>query len=184
MYLESHNFHWREGFSYDYPQRRDVFHKLVNSLNHRRICVLTGTRRTGKTTLMKQFIDHLIDNGTPRANIVYYSFDEDRPSIRDIVQEYERRIGKEIAFSKDKYFIFLDEIQKLDDWQNKIKYFYDHYKNLKFIVSGSASLFIKEKARESLAGRMEELSVGSLSFMEYLIFKKKEDMLAKPDMFS
>ena len=184
MNLESYNFHWRKGYSYGFPLKRQYYGNLVKSLKNRRITILTGTRRTGKTTLMKQMIDNLIEDNTPRENIVYYSSDEDQPTIRDILSTYEIKIGKEIAFSKDKYFFFLDEIQKLKDWQNKLKYFYDHYKNLKFIISGSASLFIKKGVRESLAGRIKEFSLGPLTFKEYLIFEEKKEYINKSELFS
>jgi predicted AAA+ superfamily ATPase len=176
MDLESYNFHWREGFSYGFPKKRESYDALVKSLSKRRITVLTGTRRTGKTTLMKQLMDWLVKKRIPRANILYYSFDEEQPEIREIVDEYEQKIGKELAFSKSKHYLFLDEIQKLDDWQNKVKYFYDHYGKLKFVISGSASLFIKKGVRESLAGRASDFSLGPLSFREFLLFSDKESL--------
>jgi predicted AAA+ superfamily ATPase len=177
MDLESYNFHWREGFSYGFPKKRESYDALVKSLSKRRITVLTGTRRTGKTTLMKQLMDWLVKKRIPRANILYYSFDEEQPEIREIVDEYEQKIGKELAFSKSKHYLFLDEIQKLDDWQNKVKYFYDHYNKLKFVISGSASLFIKKGVRESLAGRVSDFSLGPLSFREFLLFSEKESLI-------
>jgi predicted AAA+ superfamily ATPase len=177
MDLESYNFHWRDGFSYGFPKKRGSYDALVKSLSKKRITVITGTRRTGKTTLMKQLIEWLIDNKVPRSNILYYSFDEDQPEIREIVDEYEGKIGKELAFSKKKYYLFLDEVQKLENWHNKVKYFYDNYKNLKFVISGSASLFIRKGMRESLAGRVSDFSLGPLSFREFLMFSEKESLL-------
>ena len=184
MNLESYNFHWREGFNYGFPKKRESYDDLVKSLSKRRITVIAGTRRTGKTTLMKQLVDRLIENGAKRANILYYSFDEEQPQIREIVDEYEKKIGKELAFSKKKYYLFLDEVQKLDDWQNKVKYFYDHYNNLKFVISGSASLFIKKGVRESLAGRVSDFSLGPLSFGEFLLFSGKESLIKDMELHS
>lgn len=184
MNLESYNFHWREGYSYNFPVKRESYELLAKSLRGRRISVITGTRRTGKTTLMKQLIDCLIEDGTSRANILYYSFDEEQPTVREVVSKYEQKIGKELAFSKEKFYIFLDEVQKLNDWQNKVKYFYDHYTNIKFIISGSASLFIRKGFRESLAGRVKDFSLGPLSFREYLLFLKKGSLIKKPEMHS
>lgn len=177
MNLESFNFHWRDGFSYGFTKKREIYDSLIKSLSKKRITVITGTRRTGKTTLMKQMMDWLIENGTTRANILYYSFDEEQPQIREVVDEYEKKIGKELAFLNKKYYLFLDEVQKLNDWQNKVKYFYDHYKNLKFVISGSASLFIKKGIRESLAGRVSDFSLGPLNFKEFLIFSGKESLI-------
>jgi len=184
MDLERYNFHWRDGFNYDFPKKRENYDILAKSLLKTRITVITGTRRTGKTTIMKQLMDWLIEHGTPRPHILYYSFDEEQPQIRQIVDEYEKKIGKEIAFSKNKYFLLLDEVQKLDDWQNKVKYFYDHFKNLKIVISGSASLFIKKGVRESLAGRVADFSLGPLSFREYLLFTGKDPLLKDINLHS
>lgn len=68
-------------------------------------------------------------------------------------------LGKDILKEK-RVYIFLDEIQKLKDWQNQIKIFYDLYPNLKFIVS--------KRAMESLAGRTFEYLLPLLSFSEFL----------------
>ena len=92
MDLEGYNFHWREGFNYGFPKKRESYDTLVKSLSKKRITIITGTRRTGKTTLMKQLMDWLIKNGTARSSILYYSFDEEQPQIRDIVNEYEKKI--------------------------------------------------------------------------------------------
>ncbi len=184
MELEKYCFHWRKGYRYDFPIQREAFGALFRSLKGRRITVLTGTRRTGKTTLMKQLIDSLVDKGVPSQNIIYFSFDEEQPSIGDIVDEYQLKRGLDIVSSSEKFFFFLDEVQKLEDWQNKVKYFYDHYKNLKFIITGSASLFIRKGVRESLAGRVREFYLGPLNFREYLNFTDNNELISKPQLFS
>jgi len=183
MHLEDYNFHWRKGHTYGYEKKREIYPELWKSRKNRRITVITGTRRVGKTTIMKQIINDLIREGLPRYNILYFSFDEERPAIREVIKGYEGKLGKEILASGEKYYVFLDEIQKLGNWHEQIKYFYDAYENIKFFVSGSASLFIKEGVRESLAGRVKEFYMGALSFREYLIFTDKEYMLEKTGMF-
>lgn len=70
-----------------------------------------------------------------------------------------------------KIYIFLDEIQKLPDWENKIKIYYDMYKNIKFIISGSASINVEKKSNESLAGRMYDFILKTLTFKEYLTLR-------------
>jgi predicted AAA+ superfamily ATPase len=68
----------------------------------------------------------------------------------------------ELDPTKDHIYIFLDEIQKIEDWQSKVKIYYDLYPNIKFIVSGSSSLYLKKQ--ESLAGRMQEIQIKPLNF--------------------
>jgi predicted AAA+ superfamily ATPase len=147
------------------------------------ITILTGNRRTGKTTLMYQLMDALVAGGVPRTRILYYSFDDERPSLRELVKAFEKHIGEEVLFSKKRYYLFLDEIQKLEDWQNKVKLYYDGPADIKFVLSGSSSLFIRRRTTESLAGRVREYSLGPLTFAEYLNFVDLGYMARDPAAF-
>jgi len=74
--------------------------------------------------------------------------------------------------SENKTFIFIDEIQYLNNPTSLLKLFYDHYKNnFKLIVSGSSSFAIKSKFKDSLVGRIIDLEIFGLSFKEFLDFK-------------
>ena len=182
--MEKYNFHWKEGFFYNFPKKRFLFNDIVKEIESKQIISLIGLRRTGKTTILKQVIDHLIKSKkVKREYILFYSFDEEQPKIEEIVTEYETKLGKELLDIKDKIYIFLDEIQKLKNWQNQVKYYYDNYQNIKFFVSGSSSLFIKKHTQESLAGRIYEFVLNPLSFEEFLIFKNKKQMLKKKNLF-
>ncbi len=180
--IEKHNFHWKEGFFYNFPKKRKLFSKLVGEVKSQQIISLIGLRRTGKTTILKQLIDYLIQKRVKRESIIFYSFDESQPKVADIIQDYESRVGKTVLETKERVYIFLDEIQKLKNWQNQIKYYYDSYRNIKFFVSGSSSLFIKKQTRESLAGRIYEFILEPLSFEEFLIFRNMDDLLKKPGL--
>lgn len=182
--IEKHNFHWKEGFFYNFPKKRFLFKDLIKELTSKQIISIIGLRRTGKTTLLKQLIDYLIKSEKVRREyLLYYSFDEEQPKIKDIIDEYETKIGKELLEINRRVYIFLDEIQKLDNWQNQIKYYYDNYKNVKFFVSGSSSLFIRKYSQESLAGRNYEFILNPLSFEEFLIFKGKREFTKKKKLF-
>ncbi len=142
---------------------------------------MLGLRRTGKTTLLKQLIDHLVvEKNIPRLNILYYTFDEP-VEWQEVLDEY-LKVSQRDLDSPALYF-FLDEVQKLNDWQNKLKIYYDHYPNIKFIVSGSSSLFIRKKS-ESLAGRILEFILPPLSFTEFILYKGKAELLQKKEVFS
>ena len=180
--FEKFNRHWVSGFVYPFEKKRDFFEVLRGYLVKKQIVALTGIRRTGKTVLFKQLINHLVDNGVARKNILYFSFDEQKPSIDDLLREYCQAASLELG--KDKIFVFLDEVQKLGDWQNQVKTYYDNYENIKFFVSGSATLFIHKKAHESLAGRIFLLDLPILSFKEFLNFKGKKEYVDNPMMFS
>lgn len=94
-------------------------------------------------------------------------------------------LEQELPQIKQKVYIFLDEIQYIPFWQGVLKRFYDLNPNLKFIISDSASLFIRKKFQESLAGRIFSTEISPLSFRDYLILSKKQKLseLILPDSF-
>jgi predicted AAA+ superfamily ATPase len=71
-------------------------------------------------------------------------------------------------FPSERLFFFLDEIQYIPEWSLLLKKYIDPYPQLKFVVTGSSSLFIKNQARESLAGRILETVMPPLSYGDFL----------------
>lgn len=180
--LAKYNFHWREGFFYGYDKRRDLYYELLKYTDVRPALGVIGLRRTGKTVLLKQLIDYLVEKGVEREKILYFSFDETVFSLEELISEYQARIGVELG-KAGKVYIFLDEVQKLEGWQDQLKYYYDSYPEIKFFVSGSSSLFLRKKAEESLAGRIFLFQMPVLSFREFLRLKGDEEMAEKPGLF-
>jgi len=171
------NPHWEDGFFYPFPLKRKVFHRLKSAIPQPLILSLSGPRRVGKTVLMKQMINQLIEEGYPRRNILFFSLDEFSGNLLEILKEWEKIIGKKI--SGKNYFIFFDEIQNIEEWAKKLKIIYDTL-GVKIFVSGSASMQIR-KGSESLAGRILEFYVPPLFYDEYLMFsgKSKSDIKEK-----
>ncbi len=179
--LLKYNFHWKSDFAYGYAKKRDLFHALVRQIDNAQIIGIVGLRRTGKTVILKQLIDHLIEHDHPRDRIIYYSFDDEVVPLQEIFRDFTSRVGVDVS-SAGKLHVFLDEIQKLDNWQNQIKYYYDTHPGVKFYVSGSSSIFLKKKAEESLAGRIFLFHLPVLSFREFLLFKGEGRLLENPEL--
>ncbi|MBI4163741.1 MAG: ATP-binding protein [Candidatus Aenigmarchaeota archaeon] len=152
------------------PYKRSLFNQLIRSLNNRQVISITGLRRTGKTTLMFQLIQKLLDDGVKNSSVLYFSFDEYAESLDEVINAYREAQKKDFR-EEGKYYIFLDEIQKLSKWENQIKKYYDLYPKVKFVISGSESLFIAEKTKETLAGRIYELVLKPMSFSEFIGLK-------------
>ncbi|MCM8800791.1 MAG: ATP-binding protein [Candidatus Omnitrophica bacterium] len=180
--LLKYNPHWEKGFRYPFEKKREVFNFLLKSLSKRQIVEIVGLRRTGKTTLLFQVINHLLENKIEPFKIWYFTFDEEKVSLDELFKEFS--LQTQIDFRKEKLYIFLDEIQKLPDFQAQLKVYYDLYPNLKFYLSGSTSLFIKKKIQDSLAGRIMEAYLLPLNFKEYLYFKGKSELIEKPHVFA
>ena len=169
MEFERQNPHWEDGFFYPFPLKRFLYYQIIKYFDKPLIFAIFGMRRVGKTVLMKQLINHLIQHGVKRQNILYFSFDDFSINFWDVIREWERRIGSRVS---QQHYLFLDEIQKLSNWQEKIKLLYDT-SGAKIVVTGSASALLK-KGSESLAGRVIEFIMPPLSFHEYLLFRGEE----------
>jgi len=166
-------------------RKRDDLNELINFLPKRQILLLKGLRRVGKTTLMYQLIEHLLKETTNPFHILYFSFDIEIAKLDEILSEYQQKVLHKDLESNltTRYYIFLDEVHKLRDWANQIKVFYDLYPNLKFIISGSASINIDKQAKESLAGRLYEFYIRPLDFAQYLKFKDIQIDEQKIDLY-
>jgi predicted AAA+ superfamily ATPase len=161
---------WKGEFSLEYKDR-EIYGDIRKFVTLPQMVALTGLRRVGKTTLMLKMVTDSVARSFSPRNIVYFSFDEFRESrIREVLSQYETLMRCDLATGR--YLILLDEIQKLQGWEDQLKTIYDHYrKSLKIIISSSESLFIRKGAKESLAGRLFEFKVEPLSFREYLVFR-------------
>ncbi len=160
---------WEDKFELEFKDR-EIYKKLQKFVSLRQIIAFTGLRRTGKTTLMMKLVKDALKKGFDARNIIYFSFDEFREvEIREVMRAYEEIMEKDLRDGK--YLVLFDEIQKLNNWEDQLKVIYDTFKNIKLIISGSESLFIKW-SRETLAGRIFEFKIEPLTFKEFLIFKE------------
>ncbi len=137
--------------------------------------LLRGARQVGKTTLLEQVIRYLLDEkGVESRRILRVQFDE-IPSLKDLDEPilaitawYQNRIlgssFNEAAHARKPAFLFFDEAQNLTDWAPQIKTLVDHH-TVRAIVTGSSALRI-EAGRDSLAGRVAALDLGSLLLRE------------------
>jgi len=148
----------------DTPEfKREIHEKINKYLNKKQIIALTGIRRVGKTTVMKQLIAEM-----PQKKCIYFSFDETDLQTKDVLNF----VINYFINNFDAKYLFFDEIHYIPDWQGILKRHYDTT-DLKFIISGSASLHIR-KGRESLAGRIMYFHLPPLEFREFLALNKEE----------
>lgn len=159
------------------PYQRWAFDVLLRKLKAALApaVVLRGARQVGKTTLQEQVIKHLYEKeGVEPRRILRVQFD-DIPTVRGlnepllaIARWFENRIlGQTLnqaAHAKKPAFVFLDEVQNLPDWAPQLKALVDHH-TLHVVATGSSALRI-EAGRDSLAGRITTLDLGTLLLRE------------------
>ena len=148
---------------------RRVFRLLKEHLNEPEVTVITGMRRTGKTTTLKYLLEK-----TPHQNKLF--LDLERLEFRRIfMQESFQEMQGDLEFLgfdfSKKGVIAIDEVQLIPEVVSFIKYYHDHF-NIKFLLSGSSSYYLKNRMTESLAGRKRIFELYPLDFQEFLIFKE------------
>ena len=169
--LYSYNPWWRVGvMSQDMvkPTKRFAYFESMRWLENtsvRRFVLLSGARRVGKTTIMYQMAQSLLDKGVQPKSILYLSFDHPILkfySVEEIVEIYATNV-----YPEEKCWLFFDEIQYADDWELYLKVFYDRKPHIYITATGSASPVIEKGAGDSGVGRWNIIRVPTLSFYEY-----------------
>jgi predicted AAA+ superfamily ATPase len=130
---------WWEGKGFESGiDRPEYLGRLPALLKRKQIEVIVGSRRTGKTTLLKQYIRKLIESGNEPKEIFYLAMDH--PSLSGVpVSEHLRNLRKTFMHSRERrLFLFLDEVQESRDWEIELKNAYD-MEALKVFCTGSTS---------------------------------------------
>ena len=169
--LSAYNPWWKTGVvnpKMTKTYKRFAFHEAMKRLDAkdiRRIVVLTGTRRVGKTTIQYQMIEHLLKRGVPPQRIVFISMDHPMLKLSefsDILECYHENICAD-----QNVHYFFDEVQYAQDWDRWLKTIYDMQPETKVIATGSASPALVKGNQESGAGRWSVIQVPTMSFYEY-----------------
>lgn len=159
------------------PIKRVAFHEINRTFHSslRRIIILSGARRVGKTTLMYQTINELLNKGVPPKTILYLSFDHPVLKFFNIGQIVDLFLNNILSSADKELFLFFDEIQYAKDWDTWLKTLYDHNPDYRIMATGSANPIILTKGAESGVGRWVMIKIPTLSFYEYI------DLIQAPD---
>jgi predicted AAA+ superfamily ATPase len=147
--------------------KRYILEDLRHDLDKREIAFLIGPRQSGKTTLMKVLQDELEKKGE-RTLFLSLDFEYDREyflSQQSLIKKIELELGRE------KGFVFIDEIQRKENAGLFLKGIHDLGLPYKFIVSGSGSVDLKAKIKESMVGRKRVYELYPVSLIEFIHFK-------------
>ena len=148
---------------------RDLYlNRLIAFQDTEPVKIITGIRRCGKSSLMKLMILHLRDTGVADDQIIEMNF-ESMDFRRMTVEELYRYV-KERLPEKKRAYLFFDEIQRIDQWQDAVNSFRVDF-DCDIYVTGSNSKLMSSEISTYLTGRYVSIPVYTLSFKEYLDFK-------------
>lgn len=160
---------------YDIGLPEDIVPRDVEYVEKLRAAtVVKGMRRTGKTFVTYERIEHLVRSGVPIGRIVSVNFEDDR--LRDMKVSDLRLIDEIHAelypeYAKEKCWYFLDELQKVEGWEAYARRLVDS-KRIQLCLTGSSSKLLSEEIATEMRGRAVPIEVFPLSFPEYLRFNR------------
>ena len=138
--------------------------------------ILAGVRRSGKSTIFEMIVQELKNKGIPESNIIKKKYNTpyyDYYTAKDMYSELSQEIN-----NKGKCYLFLDEIQEINDWEKAVNTLQEEY-DADIYVTGSNSKLMSSEISTYLTGRYILIPVYTLSFREYLSFKNKDTSSAR-----
>ncbi|MFQ9548294.1 MAG: ATP-binding protein [Lachnospiraceae bacterium] len=133
--------------------------------------ILTGVRRCGKSTIFEMIRQELLERGIPEDHIIMKKYTEmDIPDTITAKQMYDELVSR--VEDDKRYYFLLDEIQEIKGWEKAVNSLLEGM-NADIYVTGSNSKLMSSEISTYLTGRYISISVFTLSFREYLEFKKE-----------
>ncbi len=156
--------------------KRDFYlNELIEGLDNNLVKIVTGIRRCGKSYLLDPiFKNYLIEQGVNEDHIIKLDLDERENFVYHNPDELNKYVKNKIV-DKEKYYIILDEVQKVEEFESVLIGFL-HMKNVEIYVTGSNSKFLSSDIITEFRGRGSEIRVYPLSFSEfYSIYDGSEE---------
>lgn len=148
--------------------------KLISFKDHEAIKVITGIRRCGKSSILALFAEYLKSTGVSNDNILQINFEDLQYGNMTYLELYNF-IKEKLDSTEGKFYILLDEIQKIDKWElavNSLRL--DNRTDI--YITGSNAYMLSSRLSTYLSGRYVEIKMQPLSFKEYLDFYKDSDI--------
>lgn len=128
---------------------RNIEKQIKKNINSDKILLLIWARQVWKTTILRKLKEEL----EAKQKEVFF-INLENPEFLDLLNSHPENLFKIIWKTKNKKFVFIDEVQYLQNPSNFLKYIYDEYKQeIKLIVTWSSAFYIDKNFKDSLAGR-------------------------------
>lgn len=155
--------------------RKQYMDKIIPFIDTPFVKILTGVRRCGKSTILEMLQEELKKRGAEPEQILSYRFDSLRYEEIDTASKLYKEIADHLH-SKQRTYLFLDEIQEVKDWEKAVNSFMMDF-DVDIFVTGSNSRMMSSEISTYLTGRFVSFRIYPLSFSEYLLFKKEYTVL-------
>lgn len=168
--LKKFNFWGNKSLDLGFP-RTQYTNKIADYTGNRLIKVLVGQRRTGKSYLLRQVANRLINSGVLPINTLFinkeftdFEFLANYKDLDELIKIYKTEMKPE-----GKVHIFIDEVQNIEGWEKVINsYAQDYTENYEFFITGSNSTMISSELATLLSGRYVNFAIFPFSYNEFL----------------
>ena len=162
--------------------KRDKYlDQLIEVKDLNLIKVITGVRRCGKSTLLLQYKDYLLENGIKDSDILYMSFESaECYEIKDYKDLYNYIKSK---YHDKKVYLLLDEVQNVEDWEKAVNSLLVDI-NCDIYITGSNAYLLSSELTTLLAGRVYTINMYPFSFSEYLQINNNTNSQDKYQLFN
>lgn len=148
--------------------RPEYLNQLILNKDIDLVKIVSGIRRSGKSSILDLFHQHLLDTGIPEANIIHMNLESLRyRDLTDYLTFYDY-VSERISHNGRTYLIF-DELQTVEHWEKAIESFRIDF-DVDIYITGSNAYLLSSEFSTLLAGRYIEIRVLPLSFKEFLTF--------------
>ncbi len=147
-------------------ERTEFLNKLKTYKDKQVIKVITGIRRCGKSTLMKMFMNYLLENGVDKNQIIFLNF-EDFDNYELLNPQNLHSYIKKRLISEKMTYVFLDEIQNVQDFQRVVDSLFLNPK-IDIYMTGSNAYLLSGELATLLSGRYVTIEMLPLSFKEFV----------------
>ena len=157
--------------------RKEYLDSLINFRDKKLIKVVTGIRRCGKSTLFELYQDYLRSNGVADEQIISINLEEGEYDEIEIYKQLYDFVNEKIVPDK-KMYIFIDEVQRVTDFQKAVDSLYVK-KNCDVYITGSNAYLLSGELATLLSGRYVEIKMLPLSFKEYISIYPEDSNLER-----
>lgn len=157
--------------SHELKNRERYLKKLIGFQDTEPVKVITGVRRCGKSSLLKLMIQHLRETGIGQEQIVEMNFESH--DFRSMTSDEVYHYVKERAIPGKRMYLFFDELQRIDAWEDAVNSFRVDL-DCDIYITGSNAYLLSSEYSTYLSGRCVEIKMLPLSFREFLDFHNFE----------
>ncbi|TWV14350.1 ATP-binding protein [Bacteroidaceae bacterium HV4-6-C5C] len=175
--LEKYNLWNSKVFDFGF-KRSEYTDKLSDYVGNRLIKVLVGQRRTGKSYILRQVAQQLIDNGVNPQNTLFinrefadFDFLKTYKELDELIKSYKKALQP-----KGKVYIFIDEVQLIEEWEKVVNsYSQDYTEEYELFITGSNSKMLSGELATLLSGRYVSVEVFPFSYSEFCGITNREE---------